>query len=141
MKKIKITIGVLLLTLIGCTPLQKNQSMEDRILLPTISKQGQNVEVLPSNGNFIPQTDIIHTKQNVAIAESSISEVSLNGIDQVNMSKKRVRNKLAYNQESGTPFTGVFIAVVGVHKHYSEEFKDGKLDGYKIWYSEAGRIG
>lgn len=142
MKKMKIVIGVLLLTLIGCTPLEKNQNLEERILLPTVLKEESGVKISTMReGDFIPQTDIIHTKQNVALAESSISEVSLNGVDQVNIGKKRVRNKLAYNQESSVPFTGVFIAVVGVHKHYSEEFKDGKLDGYKIWYSEAGRIG
>ncbi|MGL5088850.1 MAG: toxin-antitoxin system YwqK family antitoxin [Fusobacteriaceae bacterium] len=142
MKKMKIVIGVLLLTLIGCTPLEKNQSIEERILLPTMQKQAHNVKVSTmKEGNFIPQTDIIHSKQNVALADSSISEFSLNGVDQVNMAKKRVRNKLTYNQESTVPFTGTFVAVIGVHKYYTEEFKDGKLNGYKVWYSEAGRVG
>ncbi|MGL5351318.1 MAG: toxin-antitoxin system YwqK family antitoxin [Cetobacterium sp.] len=142
MKKMKLVVGVILLTLIGCTPLEKKQSEEERILLPTVSREAYDVTISTmSEGQFIPQTDIIHTGQNVAIAENAVTEVKLNGIDQVNIAKKQVRNKLAYNGSSTTPFTGSFAAVVGVHKHYLEEYKDGKLNGYKIWYSEAGRVG
>ncbi|MGL4910149.1 MAG: toxin-antitoxin system YwqK family antitoxin [Cetobacterium sp.] len=142
MKKMKIAIGVILLTLIGCTPLEKTTNEEDLILLPTMPKQAYDVNISTSQeGQFIPQTDIIHTKQNVALSESGVTDIKLNGVDQVSIAKKRVKNKIVYNQNSSIPFTGTFAAVVGVHKHYTEEYRDGKLDGYKIWYSEAGRVG
>ncbi|MCQ8211250.1 hypothetical protein NON08_01530 [Cetobacterium somerae] len=142
MKKMKIVVGIILLSLIGCTPLEKKMSEEDRILLPTVTKQAYDVSISTmSEGEFIPQTDIIHTGQNVALAESAVTEITLNGIDQVNIGKKQVRNKIAYNGSSTVPFTGTFAAVVGVHKHYTEEYKNGKLNGYKTWYSEAGRVG
>lgn len=142
MKKIRIVMGVILLALVGCTPLEEKMSDEDRILLPSIQKKAYDVSISTmSEGEFIPQTDIIHTGQNVALADSGITEITLNGIDQVNIANKQVRNKLAYNGNSTVPFTGTFAAVVGVHKHYTEEYKDGKLNGYKVWYSEAGRVG
>lgn len=142
MKKMKIVVGIILLSLIGCTPLEKRMSDEERILLPTVPKQAYDVSISTmSEGEFIPQTDIIHTGQNVALAESAVTEITLNGIDQVNIAKKQVRNKLAYNGNSTVPFTGTFAAVVGVHKHYTEEYRGGKLNGYKTWYSEAGRVG
>ena len=142
MKKMKIAIGVILLALVGCTPLEKKISDEERILLPSVPKQAYDVSIstMPE-GEFIPQTDIIHTGQNVALAENAVTEITLNGIDQVNIAKKQVRNRLAYNGNSTVPFTGTFAAVVGVHKHYTEDYRDGKLNGYKIWYSEAGRVG
>ena len=142
MKKMKIAIGVVLLALVGCTPLEKKISDEERILLPSVPKQAYDVSIstMPE-GEFIPQTDIIHTGQNVTLAENAVTEITLNGIDQVNIAKKQVRNKLAYNGNSTVPFTGTFAAVVGVHKHYTEEYRDGKLNGYKVWYSEAGRVG
>jgi len=142
MKKIKIAIGVILLALVGCTPLEKKISDEERILLPSVPKQAYDVSIstMPE-GKFIPQTDIIHIGQNVALAENAVTEIKLNGVDQVNIGKKQIRNKLAYNGNSTIPFTGVFASVIGVHKHYTEEYKDGKLNGDKIWYSEAGRVG
>lgn len=142
MKKMKFVVGVILLTLVGCTPLEKNKTEEERILLPTVPKEAYDVSIstMPE-GEFIPQTDIIHTGQNVMVDQNSIIEVKLNGIDQVNIVKKQVRNKIVYNGASTTPFTGAFAAVIGVHKYYVEEYKDGKLNGYKIWYSEAGRVG
>ena len=101
MKKMKIIVGVILLSLIGCTPLEKKMSEEERILLPTVSKQAYDVSMSTMlEGEFIPQTDIIHTGQNVTLAESAVTEITLNGIDQVNIAKKQVRNKLAYNGSS-----------------------------------------
>ena len=65
----------------------------------------------------------------------------MNGVDLVNISQKQIRNKIAYNGNSKVPFTGTFAAVVGVLKHYTEDYKDGVLNGNKVWYSEAGRVG
>lgn len=142
MKKMKIVMGIVFLTLVGCTPLERALNNEDKILLPSVPKKAYDVSISTmSEGEFIPQTDIIHTGQNVSLAENALTEITLNGIDQVSIAKKRIKNKVAYNGNSSVPFTGTFAAVVGVHKQYTEEYRDGKLNGYKIWYSEAGRVG
>ncbi|WP_297597468.1 hypothetical protein [uncultured Cetobacterium sp.] len=141
MKKINIGFGIVLLTLVGCSALDK-QSEEERILLPTVTSKAHDIKISTMiEGEFIPQTDIIHIGQNVSQVETGITEVKLNGIDQVNIGYKQVRNGLAYNGKSATPFTGTFVTLVGVHKLYTEDYKAGKLNGYKMWYSEAGRTG
>ncbi|MDX8335268.1 MULTISPECIES: toxin-antitoxin system YwqK family antitoxin [Cetobacterium] len=141
MKKMKIVVGVILLTLIGCTPLERNETNENLILLPTVPKGEVEEGVSNIGGEFIPQTDIIHTGQNVSLADTGITQIKLNGIDQVSIGNKQIRGGIAYNGNSTTPYTGTFAAVVGVHKHYTEEYKNGKLNGNKTWYSEAGRVG
>ncbi|WP_297488712.1 toxin-antitoxin system YwqK family antitoxin [uncultured Cetobacterium sp.] len=140
MKKMNIGIGILLLTLVGCSSTEKKQ--EPLIKLPSVPKQTSVIKTI-SEEDFRPQSDIIHPSEGGGpeMSESGITEIKLNNIDQVSIAYKTVRNKIAYNGKSKAPFTGIFAAVIGVHKHYTEEYKDGKLNGNKTWYSESGTIG
>lgn len=80
---------------------------------------------------------------NVSEVEDGITEIVLNGIDQVDILDKKIgKNKIAYVKgKENKPFTGTFISFIGLHKSYSEEYKDGKLNGRKIWYAENGSVG
>lgn len=139
MKKNNLGVGIILLSLVGCTSVEKTQ--EPLIKLPTVPRQSSIIKTV-NEEEFRPQSDIIHPTVNGSeMVESGVTEIKLNNIDQVSIAYKNVRNKLAYNGNSKTPFTGTFASVIGVHKHYTEEYKNGKLNGNKIWYSENGIVG
>lgn len=129
MRKVNLGIGLVLLSLVGCTAFQR----EKEEALPTVEKDY-------SGRVFLPQVDIINIQNNVKFVTPE-QRVNLNGVDQVSIAKKKVKNGIAYLGNSSTPFTGTFYAYVGVKKLYSEDYVNGKLDGAKIWYSEYGNIG
>ena len=59
----------------------------------------------------------------------------------VDISEKTYGNdKLVYVKGENKPFTGKFALFLGEIIESSEEYKDGKLHGEKIWYSDDGKI-
>ncbi len=86
MKKINFAIGIALLSLVGCTATQEKQ--EPLIKLPTVPKQASTITNV-SEGEFVPQTDIIHpTANGIEQSEAGITEIKLNNVDQVSIAYK-----------------------------------------------------
>nr|WP_307776098.1 hypothetical protein [uncultured Cetobacterium sp.] len=143
MKKINIAIGIVLLSLMGCKSVERVPT-EEKIVLPTVAKKAPTVTITTMDEQeFVPQTNII-TADNSKTEdelEKGILDIKFDGIKYVEISKKRYKNKIAYNGDSKEPFTGTFASAIGVHKHYTEDYIDGKLDGYKTWYSDFGTVG
>ena len=132
MKKMNIGVVFLLLVLVGCTPLtKKNLSTE---------KKEETKKIVVDREEFIPQMDIINPEFNVKFVDER-SEIEIIEGKQVNISEKEVKKGIAYKKGESEPFTGTFVATIGLYNYYIEQYKDGKLNGNKIWYSEAGRIG
>lgn len=64
------------------------------------------------------------------------------GIREVNIEKKRIeKNKKVYVKGEETPFTGIFSIRYAKHLLYFEEYKDGTLDGDKVWFGNNGTVG
>lgn len=128
MKKLNIGIGIMLLTLVGCSTLEKKETS-----LPVVERDF-------SGRTFLPQVDIISPQNNVKII-TPLQRCNLNGVDEVSIARKKIKNGKAYLENSSVPFTGTFYAYLGIKKLYSESYVAGLLDGSKIWYSEYGNIG
>ncbi len=59
----------------------------------------------------------------------------------IDISKKHQgADNLVYVQGEDKPFTGEFALFLGDIIEYSEAYKDGKLNGDKVWYSDKGKI-
>ncbi len=64
------------------------------------------------------------------------------GIREVNIEKKKYNsNKKAYVQGEEDLFTGIFSIRYAGHLLYFEEYKDGILDGDKVWFGNDGIVG
>lgn len=150
MKKINLGLALILLALVGCS--SANKKTETPVVTPAAPqqpakqpvKQAQPLETVDEkyqDRTFLPKTDIINLDNNVQVKSTPSSKIKLDGVKNVAITKKQIRNGLAYNGDSTTPFTGTFASVVGDAKLYTEEYVDGKLNGHKTWYSELGVIG
>ena len=70
------------------------------------------------------------------------SEKELNKeLREVPIKKKIYKNRLAYVEGEEVPFTGVFTNRYIGHLLYFEEYKDGLLNGSKMWFGDDGSIG
>lgn len=75
-----------------------------------------------------------------AISGKEVQEKKAN-LRVVDISEKTYGNdKLVYVKGENKPFTGKFALFLGEIIESSEEYKDGKLHGEKIWYSDDGKI-
>lgn len=141
MKKIlkKIGIGIIILNLFGCSTMEKKKS---KVVQPTIKKEKfkSNITILEDR-EFIPETDIIHPNNNIELEGNPNGKIQLDGVKYVDISKKVVKKGLIYKKNAKIPFTGTFASVIGLYKHYTEEYVEGRLNGDKIWYSVIGTVG
>lgn len=72
------------------------------------------------------------------IEEQEIKE----GTREVNINDKRLnRNKKAYVAGEEGLFTGIFSLRYAKHLLYFEEYKNGVLDGDKVWFGNDGTVG
>ena len=63
------------------------------------------------------------------------------GTREVNIEKKVFKNKKAFVKGEDTAFTGIFSIRYAGHLLYFEEYKDGVLDGDKVWFGNDGTVG
>ena len=64
------------------------------------------------------------------------------GIREVNIESKRLKkDKKAYVKGEENLFTGIFSIRYAGHLLYFEEYKDGVLDGDKVWFGNDGTVG
>lgn len=64
------------------------------------------------------------------------------GTREVNIEEKRInKNKKAYVKGEETLFTGIFSIRYAGHLLYFEEYKNGVLDGDKVWFGNDGTVG
>ncbi|MGL6115141.1 toxin-antitoxin system YwqK family antitoxin [Cetobacterium sp. SF1] len=75
--------------------------------------------------------------------ESIFAEKVLkNSSEQDIINKVEGKDKLVYLKDNlQQPFTGTFVSFIGLHRVYSEEYIDGKLNGNKIWYGDNDEVG
>lgn len=72
------------------------------------------------------------------IEEQEIKE----GTREVNINEKRLnKNRKAYVAGEEELFTGIFSLRYAGHLLYFEEYKDGVLDGDKVWFGNDGTVG
>lgn len=145
--KENLLIFSLLVFLMGCTSIQnenttpiskiKTTTTTTKIIVDNkIIEENNEITITAREENAQPET-IAENK-----GEKKTSKIELDGINQVNIAEKTIKNKLVYNKKDmSKPFTGKFLLVIGVHEHYVEEYKDGKLDGEKLWFAEDGTLG
>lgn len=70
------------------------------------------------------------------------SEKELNKeLREVPIKNKIYKNRLAYVEGEEIPFTGVFTNRYIGHLLYFEEYKNGLLNGSKMWFGDDGSIG
>ncbi len=64
------------------------------------------------------------------------------GIREVNIEEKRInKEKKVYVKGENNLFTGIFSIRYAGHLLYFEEYKDGVLDGDKVWFGNDGTVG
>lgn len=64
------------------------------------------------------------------------------GIREVNIDEKRInKEKKVYVKGENNLFTGIFSIRYAGHLLYFEEYKDGVLDGDKVWFGNDGTVG
>lgn len=64
------------------------------------------------------------------------------GIREVNIEEKRInKEKKVYVKGESNLFTGIFSIRYAGHLLYFEEYKDGVLDGDKVWFGNDGTVG